>query len=195
MGIILATVAKPVGAFLVRVWPYIFLAAIVAAIVYLADFLWDMHGRANYNRGLSDARIEAAIQLERENAQAVEQLVRMEADYTQRLADAHAAANKRVLQAANDTADARAAVGSLRADIAKAKSDYAEADEAARKEYTDTLADVLEESTARYSELAAKADGHAADVQLLEDAWPVQSETFNEALKNSELSGKTLTTK
>lgn len=34
------------------------------------------------------------------------------------------------------------------------------------------LSGVLEECTSRYSELATKADGHVADIKLMEDAWP-----------------------
>ena len=183
---------KPVASLFARVWPYLAIAGVAAAIVYLIGMLWDIHGRVNYNRGLSEARLEAAIQTEKDNAAAFAEIARMERRYDEQLAAANAAAEKRAAAAAHDAAGASADAERLRSALAQAKSDYSKAAEAARKEYTDTLADVFEESAGRYTEVARQADGHATDVQHLEEAWPRDAETFNQALKSSELSGKNL---
>lgn len=56
--------------------------------------------------------------------------------------------------------------------LAEAKSKYHRASEEARIEYTSTLSDVFGSCVEAYRGMAAKADGHANDAKLLEEAWP-----------------------
>lgn len=56
--------------------------------------------------------------------------------------------------------------------LREAKPKYVTANEEARTEYTNTLSDLFKECVGRYGEVAQKADGHASDAKLLNDAWP-----------------------
>lgn len=75
----------------------------------------------------------------------------------------------------SDAAAARAAAGSLRDQLAEARRGLAAHTPAAVFDYATTATDVLDECTGRYSEVAEKADGHAADAAALMRAWPGQS--------------------
>lgn len=68
--------------------------------------------------------------------------------------------------------DNRNTVGQLRQQLNAANSHLSGYSRGALVARIDTLSDVFEQCTDRYSELATKADGHAADVKLMQDAWP-----------------------
>jgi hypothetical protein len=70
----------------------------------------------------------------------------------------------------------------LRRTLAGVPARIATASRAAVDEYAATATVVFEQCTARYSELAGKADGHANDVQLMLDAWPKRSPPNGSAL-------------
>lgn len=59
----------------------------------------------------------------------------------------------------------------LRDDLIASRSTFAEATDASLAQYASTLSVVFEQCTREYSELAAKADGHATDAQSLFNAW------------------------
>lgn len=59
----------------------------------------------------------------------------------------------------------------LRDDLAASRSTYADSTLPSLVEHTRALSVVFEQCTKEYSELAAKADGHAADAETLFTAW------------------------
>jgi hypothetical protein len=59
----------------------------------------------------------------------------------------------------------------LRDDLAASRTTFADSTHASLAAYADTLSVVFEQCTKEYSELAAKADGHAADTSTLFNAW------------------------
>ena len=59
----------------------------------------------------------------------------------------------------------------LRDELVASRSAYADATLPSLVEHTRALSVVFEQCTKEYSELAAKADGHAADAQSLFNAW------------------------
>ena len=67
----------------------------------------------------------------------------------------------------------RAVADSLREQSADAARRLASAPPAAVLEYATALRVVFEDCRAAYGDMAAKASGHAADVQTLGAAWPV----------------------
>lgn len=69
-------------------------------------------------------------------------------------------------------AAARAESDSLRGDLAAAKSKLSSASADAVRNYAATVSDILGECSQRYTAVAGKADGHAGDVMLLQEAWP-----------------------
>lgn len=85
-----------------------------------------------------------------------------------------AAIKKAVIQAQRNMADATAARrerDGLRDDLIASRATFSEATSASLIGYTNTLSVVFEQCTREYSELAAKADGHATDAQSLFTAW------------------------
>ena len=59
----------------------------------------------------------------------------------------------------------------LRDELAASRSTFADATIPSLVEHARTLSIVFEQCTREYSELAAKADGHAADAETLFTAW------------------------
>ena len=82
---------------------------------------------------------------------------------------AKAQAQARTNAAAADSA--RAERDGLRDDLAASRTTFADSTHTSLAAYADTLSVVFEQCTKEYSELAAKADGHAADTSTLFNAW------------------------
>ena len=61
---------------------------------------------------------------------------------------------------------------SLREQLSTAQQRLADATHSACTEYARTAGELLGQCSARYSDLAAAADGHAADAVMLQQAWP-----------------------
>jgi len=59
----------------------------------------------------------------------------------------------------------------LRDDLIASRATFSEVTDASLISYANTLSVVFEQCTREYSELAEKADGHAADAQSLFTAW------------------------
>jgi hypothetical protein len=59
----------------------------------------------------------------------------------------------------------------LRDELAASRTAYADATHASLTAHAQTLSVVFEQCVREYSELAAKADAHALDTQILFDAW------------------------
>ncbi len=91
---------------------------------------------------------------------------REKADAAVRKAEARSAQNKR------DADALRAELDGLRGDIANVPDRIRSATREAVDQYAATATVVFEHCARRYSDMAEKAQGHAATVQLLMDAWP-----------------------
>lgn len=150
-------------------WPALLIAVGACLVVYAA-----------YGQGVSvgEAAMKAQWQAdiaERTQAQAAEKL-KLETAYEERFKTAMAARDAQLqkVQAAADSA--RAAVGSLRQQIAKDRGRFAQASRAALTEYAHAAADVFAECATEYQQVAEKADAHALDAQALLHAWPQQGD-------------------
>ena len=96
------------------------------------------------------------------------------AETTRMQGEKDAAVQKAVALAQRNMADASAARSErdrLRDDLVASRSTFAQATDTSLAQYTNTLSIVFEQCTREYSELAAKADGHATDAQSLFTAW------------------------
>ena len=117
------------------------------------------------------------------------------AQYREQVTTERAAANARVAQAGQQVATAyqgalndaiktqttlQAAAtragrerDSLREQLSTAQQRIATAATAAVAEYASTAGELLAQCGAEITELAAKTDGHANDVRMMQEAWPV----------------------
>jgi hypothetical protein len=66
---------------------------------------------------------------------------------------------------------ARAERDGLRDDLAASRTTFADSTHTSLAAYADTLSVVFEQCTKEYSDVAAKADGHATDANTLFTAW------------------------
>ena len=98
---------------------------------------------------------------------ALDETTRMQREKDDAVAKAQAQAKSNA--AAADAA--RAERDGLRDDLAASRTTFADSTHASLAAYADTLSVVFEQCTKEYSELAAKADGHAADTSTLFNAW------------------------
>ena len=110
-----------------------------------------------------------------EHTQAVQVATQKAMDETTRMqGEKDAAVQKAVALAQRNMADASAARSErdrLRDDLVASRSTFAQATDTSLAQYTNTLSVVFEQCTREYSELAAKADGHATDAESLFTAW------------------------
>ncbi len=110
-----------------------------------------------------------------EHTQAVQVATQKALDETNRMqrekddAVAKAQAQAKANAAAADAA--RAERDGLRDDLAASRTTFADSTHASLAAYADTLSVVFEQCTKEYSDVAAKADGHAADTSTLFNAW------------------------
>lgn len=76
-----------------------------------------------------------------------------------------------------DLLAARATSDRLRQQLTNAYAHIPEAPRASVDEYAVTVSQLFEQCTENYRDMAAKADGHANDVRLLQESWPVNENT------------------
>ena len=93
-------------------------------------------------------------------------LMQKEKDHAIERASIRAATN------ANALAAARVELDGLRSNLSDARARIAAAPVAALREYANTVSDLYGECEAELTETAAKATGHASDVQMILDAYP-----------------------
>lgn len=89
-----------------------------------------------------------------------------------KLQDAQANHAKKEAELRRTAATARAAADGMRRSTYSLDAKLSTTPEPARIEFARTAAELLGECSARYSDVAAAADGHAAEVVLLREAWP-----------------------
>ena len=98
---------------------------------------------------------------------ALDETTRMQREKDDAVAKAQAQAKSNA--AAADAA--RAERDGLRDDLAASRTTFADSTHTSLAAYADTLSVVFEQCTKEYSDVAAKADGHAADTSTLFNAW------------------------
>ena len=104
-----------------------------------------------------------------------EQLRQTEQGYAQQLAKAHNEFTEKSKQITADAERARHAANGLRNELATARARLPAAGtdpERTVAEYASTVSNLLEHCTERYRDVADKADRHAADAEMMRDAWP-----------------------
>lgn len=121
-----------------------------------------------YGGQIADLKLEyaEAVASSAKSALKLTEHYRENADAAVKKAEARAAQNKR------DADALRTELDGLRGDIANVPDRIRSASREAVDQYAATVTGVFERCVRRYSELAARADGHASDVQTLSDAWP-----------------------
>ena len=140
-------------------------AAVLAALLFGAG--WVAQGwRAEVK--LYDTKRAHAEQMARQAAQALADYERLEKQKDEAI-QAHAAL---VAQNAATADAARAAADRMRRDLADMPRRIAAASREAVDQYAAAAGKLLGACTAEYQWLAERADGHAADVRLMQDAWP-----------------------
>ena len=147
----------------------------LGAAVVAAALVWQLQG-ARLGTELAEARLEAATQqLATSTAQrAADARVRQaEQAMNTKYQGALNAARDREALLRRDLDQLRAVADGLREQSADAARRLASAPPAAVLEYAAALGVVFEDCRAAYGDMAAKAAGHAADVQTLGVAWPV----------------------
>ncbi|KZK31991.1 hypothetical protein A4F85_04550 [Delftia sp. GW456-R20] len=150
------------------------------AVAALAALLVWYFQEARLGADLAEARLETTTQqLATSTAQrAADARVRQaEKAMTTKYQGALNAARDREALLRRDRDHLLAVADSLREQSADAARRLASAPPAAVLEYATAVNAVYDDCRAAYGDLAAKAAGHAADVQTYRDAWPVTSST------------------
>ena len=110
-----------------------------------------------------------------EHTQAVQVATEQAAAKTQQMQEEKDAALRKAVEIVRrnviDAAATRDERDRLRDELAASRSTFADATIPSLVEHARTLSIVFEQCTREYSELAAKADGHAADAETLFTAW------------------------
>jgi hypothetical protein len=110
-----------------------------------------------------------------EHTQAVQVATQKALDETNRMQrekdDAVAKAQAQAKSNAAAANAARAERDGLRDDLAASRTTFADSSHTSLAAYADTLSVVFEQCTKEYSDVAAKADGHALDTTTLFNAW------------------------
>jgi hypothetical protein len=150
------------AAFAIPKWLYIAAGAYVIGM-----------GVGWYGNGL---RLNAKIdQMVAEHAVAVQVATEAAAQETARMQkekdNAIAKANQMAQRNAAAADAARAERDRLQSDLAASRVSLSNATHASLVEYTNTLTVVFEQCTREYTEVARRADQHAADSELLFNAW------------------------
>ena len=146
------------------------------AVAVLAGVLVWFFQAARLGADLADERLQASTyreQITTERAAANARVAKvsrdMAANYQGALNDA--IKKQATLQAAADRS--RRERDSLRTQLSDAEQRLADASPAALIEYARALGKVFGQCSQRYTELAIRADGHAADAATCRAAWPV----------------------
>ena len=142
--------------------PYLLIGAITVGVMTG----WTTNGW-RLNAKIDEMLLEHTQSLQVATEQAAKETARMQKEKD-------VALQKAVIQAQRNMADATAARDErdrLRDDLVASRSAFADATDASLIKYANTLSVVFEQCTKEYSELAAKADGHATDAENLFSAW------------------------
>ena len=145
--------------------PTLIACAISAALAAAGTWAFE---DARHRAELGEIRLEQSTAMLRAQTQARA----AEQSITRRYQEALNAAQTRQATLRADADSARAESDRLREQSAAAARRIAAAPPAAVAEYATAVGELLADCSRRYQELGAKADGHAADVRTLIEAWP-----------------------
>ena len=121
-----------------------------------------------HGKQIADIRAQHATALASANQKALDDTIKM-----QRTKDeAIKAAEQRAKTQAANAANARADADRLRAQLDGVPARVASATDGAVRNFANVASDVLGACIREYQGVAGVADGHAADVRLMQEAWP-----------------------
>ena len=147
----------------------------LAAAIAAGTGIW-FYQAARLGADLADERLQASQyreQITAERSAANARVAKVSADMATKYQGALNDAIKKqaAMQAAADRA--RRERDGLRKQLSHAEQRLADASPAACIEYASTISRVFGQCSQRYTELAIRADGHAADAATCRAAWPV----------------------
>lgn len=145
--------------------PIILAAALAGALAF--GGAWQVQGW-RYGKQIADIKTQHsdAIASSAKSALKLTEIYRENANAAVRKAEARSAQNKRDADSLRDELDG------LRGDLATVPDRIRSATREAVDQYATTASVVFDQCSRRYSEMAGAAQGHAADVETLMDAWP-----------------------
>ena len=146
------------------IFPTPYIAAGALAVGLLTG--WTANGW-RLNSKIDEMVLEHTQAVQVATQKALDETTRMQREKDNAVAQAQAQAKSNA--AAADAA--RLERDGLRDDLAASRTTFADSTHTSLAAYADTLSVVFEQCTKEYSELAAKADGHATDAQSLFTAW------------------------
>ena len=142
--------------------------AIVASIFMIGAASGYIAQAWRYDAQIAGIQAQHATALASANQKALDDTIKM-----QRTKDnAIKAAEQRAKTQAANAANARADADRLRAQLDGVPARVARATDSAVREYASAASVVFARCVGAYQELAGVADGHAADVRLMREAWP-----------------------
>lgn len=125
-------------------------------------------------RGFERGREETIVQWNAANATALRERSAERDRLQKQKDDATNEANKREQTLRADVARVSAERNGLRDDLTASRAAIAGASVQTLRARVAALTDVFEQCTERYSDVAEKADRHAADALMFDKAWPAQ---------------------
>ena len=147
-------------------YTYAATAIVAGALAFVAG--WQTQ-EWRYGKQIAGIQAQHATALASANQKALDDTIKM-----QRAKDeAIKAAQDRAKTEAANAANARADADRLRAQLDGVPARLASATDGAVREYASAASVVFARCVGAYQELAGVADGHAADVRTLSEAWPV----------------------
>jgi hypothetical protein len=151
---------------LARYWQYIVIAILTVALTLSVSRCSD-----NANE-IEAVKAEHQLTLITEQAAYLAKINDIERDNNERWQNAVNQNAQTQKQIASDYADNVAIVDSLSGVIDKNNAAFIKASANARAEYTAALSNVSKDCIGEISELSRVADGHVADIIMLQKAWP-----------------------
>jgi len=146
---------------------YTHAAAGIAGAILAGVLAWQVQAW-RYDAQIAGIKAQHATALASANQKALDDTIKM-----QRAKDeAIKAAEQRAKTQAANAANARADADRLRAQLDGVPARLASATDGAVREYASAASVVFARCVGAYQELAGVADGHAADVRLMQEAWP-----------------------
>lgn len=143
-----------------------FAAAILGACVAFGG-AWNIQ-KWRYEEKISSMKAEYAVAQANAVAKARQESESLQAKKDEALN----AATKRANQNAAAAADAKSLVDGLRIQLETASRELSSYPERTQFEYYRTQSELFQQCARRLAELAEKADGHASDAVMLQQAWP-----------------------
>ena len=142
--------------------------AIVASIFMIGAASGYIAQAWRYDAQIAGVQAQHATALASANQKALDDTIKMQRTKD----DAIKAAEQRAKTQAANAANARADADGLRAQLDGVPARLASATDGAVREYASAASVVFARCVGAYQELAGVADGHAADVRLMREAWP-----------------------